>query len=249
MQKNLSDVKVALVTGAARRIGAEIARTLHDIGMNIVLHYNTSEEAARQLCEHFNQLREGSAIALRADLQAGDSEQSLIEQAAKAWGRLDVLINNASRFYRTAIGKVTEFEWNDLMGSNVRAPFFLSQAAAPFLMETRGCIVNITDIHADKPLRDYTVYCMSKSGLVMMTKALAKELGPSIRVNAVAPGSIVWPEGENTLPDTIKQKIIHETALQRSGSPQDIAKAVLFFVRDADYITGQILMVDGGRSL
>lgn len=249
MQKNLSEVKVALVTGSARRIGAEIARTLHGIGMNIVLHYNVSEDDAQQLCEHFNQLREGSAIALQADLQAADSEQFLIDQAVKAWGRLDVLINNASRFYRTAIGKVTEFEWNDLMSSNLKAPFFLSQAAAPLLAKTRGCIINITDIHADKPLRDYTVYCMSKSGLVMMTKALAKELGPTVRVNAIAPGSIAWPEGENALPEATKQKIIHETALQRSGSPQDIAKAVLFFVRDADYITGQILMVDGGRTL
>lgn len=249
MQKNLSVTKVALVTGGARRIGAEIARTLHHAGMNIVLHYNASGEEASQLCQQFNQIREGSAVALKADLQAPDSETVLIEQVGKAWGRLDVLINNASRFYRTTLGEVTEYAWDDLMSSNLKAPFFLSQAAAPLLSATQGSIINITDIHADKPLRDYAIYCISKSGLVMMTKALAKELGPHIRVNAIAPGSIMWPEGDNTLSDTLKQKIIAETVLQRAGRPDDIAKAVLFFVRDADYITGQVLMVDGGRTL
>lgn len=249
MQKNPLASKVALVTGAARRIGAEIARTLHQAGMNIVLHYNASEEEAITLCEQFNQKRESSAVALRADLQIAESEKALINQATKVWNRLDLLVNNASRFYKTATQEVTEYAWDDLMNSNLKAPFFLSQAAAPFLAASQGSIVNIVDIHAGRPLRDYSVYCISKSGLVMMTKSFAKELGPLVRVNAVAPGSILWPEGKNTLTEEEKQKIINHTALQRSGTPQDIAKAVLFFARDADYITGQVLMVDGGRSL
>ena len=249
MQKNPLASKVALITGAARRIGAEIARELHANGMNIVLHYNASEGEALQLCDELNQKRASSAIALRADLQVQESEEMLVEQAVKHWGRLDVLVNNASRFYRTSIGKITEYAWDDLMTSNVKAPFFLSQAAAPYLAAQQGAIINITDIHAEHPLRDYAVYCISKSALLMMTKSLAKELGPAVRVNAVSPGSILWPEGENTLSEAEKQKIIERTALQRSGKPLDIAKAVLYFARDADYVTGQVICVDGGRSL
>ncbi len=249
MQKNPLASKVVLITGAARRIGAEIARTLHEAGMNIALHYNASEEDAVQLCQEFNQKRDNSAIAIRADLQAAESEKALVQEAAETWGRLDVLVNNASRFYRTDIGEVTAYAWDDLMNSNLKAPFFLSQAAAHFLTATRGCIVNITDIHAERPLRDYSVYCISKSGLMMMTKVFAKEFAPSIRVNAVAPGAILWPEGKNSLSEDEKSKIIEDTALQRAGRPEDIAKAVLFFVRDAEYVTGQILDVDGGRML
>lgn len=249
MQKNPLASKVVLITGAARRIGAEIARTLHEAGMNIALHYNASEEDAVQLCQEFNQKRDNSAIAIRADLQAAESEKALVQEAAETWGRLDVLVNNASRFYRTDIGEVTAYAWDDLMNSNLKAPFFLSQAAAHFLIATRGCIVNITDIHAERPLRDYSVYCISKSGLMMMTKVFAKEFAPSIRVNAVAPGAILWPEGKNSLSEDEKSKIIEDTALQRAGRPEDIAKAVLFFVRDAEYVTGQILDVDGGRML
>lgn len=249
MQKNPLTSKVALITGAARRIGAEIARTLHEAGMNVILHYNASEEEAVHLSEKLNAIRPNSAMAIRADLQLLESENALINQATEIWGRLDALINNASRFYRTEMGKVTEYAWNDLMGSNLKAPFFLSQAAAPQLAKTKGTIVNITDICVEKPLRDYAIYSVSKSGLDMLTKVLAKELGPDIRVNAVAPGSILWPEGKNSLSDTDKQKIINKITLQRAGQPEDIAKAVLFFVRDADYITGQVLMVDGGRML
>jgi pteridine reductase len=249
MQKNTLIGKVALVTGAARRIGAGIARTLHHAGMNMVLHYNASEEEASILCEQLNKIREHSAVAIRADLQAAESEKSLIEQAAATWKRLDVLVNNASRFYRTNIGKVTEYAWDDLMNSNMKAPFFLAQAAAPYLAAQRGSIVNITDLHSERPLRDYSVYCISKSGLAMATKVLAKELGPEVRVNAVAPGAIMWPEGKNLMSDLEKQTIIAQTILQRSGTPEDIAKAVLFFIRDADYITGQMLCVDGGRML
>jgi pteridine reductase len=249
MQKNPLASKVALITGAARRIGAEIARELHANGMNIVLHYNASEEAALHLSEELNQTRSASVIALRADLLVPESEQLLVDQAVKHWGRLDVLVNNASRFYRTEIGKITEYAWDDLMNSNVKAPFFLSQAAAPALAKQQGCIINITDIHGEHPLRDYAVYCISKGALIMMTKSLAKELAPSVRVNAISPGSILWPEGENTLSDVEKQKIIQQTALQRSGSPLDIAKAVLYLVRDATYVTGQVLSVEGGRTL
>lgn len=249
MPKNPVNAKVALITGAARRIGAEIARTLHAEGMNIVVHYHQSEGDAIQLAAEFNKTRPHSAIALSADLLLPESEKDLVKRAAAEWGRLDVLVNNASRFYRTVMGNVTEYAWNDLMNSNIKAPFFLSQAAAPFLASHEGIIINIADIHGERPLRDYAVYCISKSGLLMMTKLLAKELGPKVRVNAVAPGSIAWPEGENNLSEAEKQKIINRTALKRAGNAEDIAKAVLFFIRDASYVTGQVLNVDGGRVL
>lgn len=249
MQKNPSAIKVALITGAARRIGAEIARTLHASGMNVVLHYNASEGEAIHLCAELNQKRRESAVALHADLLQIESSNALVDEAHKTWGRLDVLINNASRFYRTTLGKVTEFSWDDLMNSNLKSPFFLSQAVAPYLAETHGVIINITDIHSERPLPDYSVYCVSKGGLTMLTKVLAKELGPNVRVNAVAPGAILWPEGENTLSDKEKEKIIERTSLLRAGAPEDIAKTVLFLVRDGTYITGQIINVDGGRTL
>lgn len=249
MSKQPSAVKVALITGAARRIGAEIASTLHHVGMNIVMHYNSSESDAIKLCEKFNQKRPHSAVAIRADLKEAESEKALVQQTVEIWQRLDVLVNNASRFYRTTLGKVTEYAWDDLLNSNLKAPFFLSQAAAPYLAVTEGCIINIADIHGQSVLRGYSVYCISKSGLVMMTKVLAKELGPLVRVNAIAPGAILWPEGENTLSDGEKQKIIDHTALLRPGQASDIASAVLFFVRDATYVTGQLLNVDGGRML
>ena len=249
MSKNPLSSKVAVITGAARRIGASIARILHASDMNIVLHYKVSEEEAVTLCQEFNQKRPSSAIALRADLLDFDSSKVFVQQAAETWKRLDVLVNNASRFYRTSFGKVTEYAWNDLIDSNLKAPFFLSQAAAPYLALHRGAIINITDAHIDSPPKDYSVYCISKSGLVMLTKVLAKELGPAVRVNAVAPGVILWPEGENALTDQEKKKIIDKTVLQQVGQPEDIAKAVLFFIRDADYVTGQMLSVDGGRML
>jgi pteridine reductase len=249
MQKNHLAEKVALVTGGARRIGAEIVRKLHQAGMNIVLHYNASEIAAGELCDQLNKKRPHSALAIRGDLQEPESEKALVEKAVKVWKRLDVLVNNASRFYRTSFGKVTDYAWNDLLNSNLKAPFFLAQAAAPYIAENQGSIVNIADMRAERPLRDYSVYCISKTGLIMMTKALAKELGPLVRVNAVSPGAILWPEGENVLSESDKQKIIDHTMLQRPGDPVDVANAVLFFVRDADYITGQVLVVDGGRVL
>lgn len=249
MQKHSKASKVALITGAARRIGAEIARLLHAEGMNVVLHYNASEGDAFNLNEELNQKRPHSAIHLKADLLVPESEKVLVQQAIDHWGRLDVLVNNASRFYRTEMGKVTEYAWDDLMSSNLKAPFFLSQAAAPYLAKNHGSIVNITDIHAERPMCDYSIYCISKAGLLMMTKMLAKELGPGVRVNAVAPGFVLCPEGENELSEEQKQKIIRQTSLQRMGHPTDIAKAVLFLVRDGDYMTGQVLSIDGGRLL
>lgn len=240
--------KVALITGAARRIGAEIAHTLHDASMNIVLHYHTSEKEAKALCATLNEKRPNSAVILQADLEIVSNCQQLVQNAYRVWQRLDVLVNNASQFYKTKIGEVSETDWVCLFDSNIRAPFFLSQAAAQYLSAVKGVIINITDIHAEYPLREYSVYCLSKSSLAMMTKVLAKELGPNIRVNAVAPGAIIWPEGENILTEEEKKSIINHTSLMQPGHPKDIAKAVLFFVRDADYITGQTINVDGGRT-
>lgn len=249
MTKNPSSNHVALITGAARRIGAEIARTLHQAGMNVALHYNASDEDAHKLCDELNQLRKHSAISVAADLLETESEKALIEQVVTVWNRLDVLVNNASRFYKTPFVNATEYAWEDLINSNMRAPFFLSQAAAPYLAANNGSIVNITDIHAERPLRDYSIYCLSKSGLLMMTKVLAKELGPKIRVNAVAPGAIMWPEGENALSEKEKQQIINQTLLRREGEASDIAKAVLYLTQNGEYVTGQVINVDGGRIL
>lgn len=245
----MQTAKVALVTGAARRIGAEIARTLHAAGMNIVLHYYSSHEEAHILCEQLNHLRPASAVAISAALHETASVKILIENAIAAFGRLDALVNNASRFYKTFMGQVTDEAWEDLINTNLKAPFFLAQLAAPALSATRGCIVNITDIHAERVWKDYAVYCISKSGLLMMTRALAKELGPDVRVNAVAPGPVMWPEGENTLSPEQQKSVIEQTVLERAGTPEDVAKAVLFFIRDAEYVSGQVLNVDGGRSL
>ena len=241
--------QVVLITGAARRVGAEIARLLHSHGLNILIHYNTSETAAQQLAAELNQQRTDSAAIVKADLNDFENYQKLILQSHKIWQRLDILINNASRFYPTPVGTVNEQQWQDLFASNLQAPFFLSQAAAPFLKNQQGCIINIADIHANKPLKSYPIYCMAKAGLVMMTKALAKELAPEIRVNAIAPGAVLWPEETNELDQKAKDNIIAQTLLKRPGSPQDIAKAVWFLINDAPYITGQVLAVDGGRTV
>lgn len=241
--------KVALITGAARRIGAAIAAILHEIGMNVVIHYHHSEVAANKLCALLNKKRAHSACAMPADLTELSAIKTLIQNTIKKWGRLDVLINNASCFFKTEIGAVSEASWNELMNTNLKAPFFLAQAAFPHLAKQLGCIINIADIHSKRPMRDYPVYCISKAGLIMLTKTLARELGPDVRVNSVSPGQILWPEVENALSNEIKQKIIHRTALQRHGDPQEIAKTILFLVKDADYITGQDIAVDGGRLL
>ncbi len=239
--------KVALITGAAQRIGAQIARTLHGAGMKVVLHYRSSQAAAEALAAELNQLRADSATVLQADLSDTATLTPLVEAAAARWGRLDTLVNNASTFYPSPVGAVTLLQWHDLMDVNLKAPFFLSQAAATLLAKCRGCIVNIADIHADRPLKGYPVYCMAKAGLVMMTRALARELGPAVRVNAVAPGAILWPE--QGLDQATQASILARTALKSKGNPKDIASTVLFLVRDAEYITGQVLSVDGGRSL
>jgi len=239
--------KVALITGAARRIGAETARVLHANGMNIVIHYRKTRTEALALQAELNSIRSESVIIVQADLSKPMGITPLIRQCNETFGRLDVLINNASSFYPTPVGSVTDDQWDDLMSSNLKAPFFLSQAAVPLLKKHKGCIINITDIHADRPLKEHPVYCMAKAGLVMMTKSLARELGPEIRVNAVAPGAIMWPE--NNLDELTKQRIISKTTLKREGSPNDIANMILFLINQSPYITGQVISVDGGRSL
>lgn len=241
MQKNV------LITGAAKRIGAACARLLHSKGCNVFLHYRSSKEAAKQLCYELNELRTDSAVMMQADLLNRDELESLAKEACMAWGKIDVLINNASSFYPTAVADVTERQWDELMGSNLKAPFFLAKTLSETLVHNRGCIINIVDIHAERGLPGYPVYSIAKAGLVAMTKILAKELGPTVRVNGVAPGAILWPD--NDLTEQEKQEILQRVALKRRGEPADIAKAVWFLIKNADYITGQILTVDGGRTL
>ncbi|HEB56403.1 MAG TPA: pteridine reductase [Gammaproteobacteria bacterium] len=238
--------KVALITGAAHRIGASTARLLHAEGMNLVLHYRSSREAAQKLQETMLEKRPDSVILVQTDLRKIDNLPALIKEATDAWGRLDVLINNASTFYQTSIDKAREKDWDDLMGTNLKAPFFLSQAAAPQLKKNHGCIINMVDIHAERPLKAYPIYSMAKAGLVMMTRALACELGPEVRVNGVAPGAILWPEN---IDDITRQRIVSRTFLKRKGEPGDIARAILYLIRDAQYMSGQVLTIDGGRSL
>lgn len=242
-----SQIKTALITGAADRIGAEIARTLHDSGLNIIIHYRSSVSKAEALSQSLNAIRENSAITLQADLCQFDTLSPLIDKAAAIWHGLDILVNNASSFYPTPVGGITLQHWDDLMGSNLKAPLFLSQAATPYLMKNQGCIINIVDIHGYRPMKAHPVYCAAKAGLAMLTQSLAKELGPDIRVNGVAPGAIMWPSSE--LNPDIQDSIIERTALKRQGSAEDIAKAVRFLVFEGEYITGQVIPVDGGRSL
>jgi len=239
--------KVALITGAARRVGAAMARTLHREGMNLALHYHTSHKEARALQSELNEGRENSVVLIQADLLQITKLAAVVKEATVRWKRLDVLINNASTFYPTPIGTVNETQWDNLMGTNLKAPFFLSQAAARHLKQQRGCIINIVDIHGERPLKEHPVYCTAKAGLVMLSKALARELGPEIRVNAIAPGAIIWPE--NGIDDVTKKRILSRTTLKRQGSPDDIARAALFLIRDAGYVSGQTITVDGGRSL
>lgn len=207
--------KVALITGAARRIGATIAKTLHQAEMNIIIHYRNSASEATQLCDELNAIRANSCALLQADLNQIALISAVAKQAFNYWQRLDLLINNASSFYPTSMGSVTEQQWDDLLNSNLKGPFFLSQACIPFLATQQGSIINIVDIHSLRPLRAHPVYSIAKAGLRMLTKALAKELGPDIKVNAVAPGAILWPEHENALDEKLKQKIIDRTALKR----------------------------------
>ncbi|MBT3196343.1 MAG: pteridine reductase [Gammaproteobacteria bacterium] len=241
------DGKVALITGAAQRIGAATAQLLHHSGMKLVIHYRNSDLAARRLQQLLESNRSHSVTLLQGDLHQTQTLKGLVEEAAAVWGRLDALINNASTFYPTPFGTITENQWDELLGINLKAPLFLAQAAAPYLTQQQGNIINMIDIHADRPLKEHPVYSTSKAGLAMLTKSLARELGPEIRVNGVAPGAILWPENE--INATTKAEIIARTALKRSGAPSDIAHTIRFLIRDAHYITGQILNVDGGRTL
>ncbi|MCH9699456.1 MAG: pteridine reductase [Gammaproteobacteria bacterium] len=246
-QTNPSEHKVALITGSARRIGAEIARSLHRAGDNVILHYCNSASQALQLCEELNHQRAHSAVLLQADLTQIKTLDQLIEKAFNTWKRLDILVNNASVFYPTPISAIDEATWDQVMTTNLKAPFFLSRAAASLIKQQHGCIVNIDDIHAQRPLENHLVYSVSKSALRSLTQSLAKEFGPDVRVNGVAPGAILWPE--QALSDQQKQDILTKTMLKRVGQPSDIAKTVNFLAHDADYITGQVISVDGGRTL
>ena len=240
--------RVALVTGGAQRVGAEIVRTLHAAGARVVVHYNRSAPQAESLVAELEAARAGSAITARADLLEVARLGELVEAATRAFGRLDVLVNNASTFYPTPVGEITEAHWNDLLGSNLKAPLFLSQAATTALRLSHGLILNIVDIHGMRPLRRYPVYGIAKAGLIMLTRSLARELGPHIRVNAIAPGPVMWPaDGAADL--ELQKKIVERTLLKRSGSAQDVARTALFFAADAPYVTGQVLAVDGGRSV
>jgi pteridine reductase len=238
---------VALVTGAARRIGAEIARVLHGAGFDLALHHRHSIDEAEALREELEQARAGSVLLLQADLADLPRLPILIEQTRQRFGRLDALVNNASSYYRTPVGEIQSEDWDALFSANAQGPLFLSQAALPMLRERGGAIVNLVDIYAERPLEQHTVYCMAKAALAMMTLSLAKELGPDIRVNGVAPGNVLW--SDNPVKAETLSVVEERTCLQRQGSPADIAEAVRWLLVDARYVTGQILRVDGGRSL
>lgn len=237
----------ALITGAAARLGRAIARDLHR-DHRIVIHYRSSATAAQGLADELNSIRADSAVALRSDLTGAADCEELARAAVRCWGGIDVLINNASAFYPTPIGSADEDVWDELIGSNLKAPFFLSQALAPSLAEHGGCIVNMADIHAERPMPQHTIYCAAKAGLVMLTKSLALELAPEVRVNAVAPGAILWPEQEN-VDSAARAKILARIPLARTGNEADIARTVRFLATDPSYINGQVIAVDGGRNL
>jgi pteridine reductase len=241
--------KVALITGGARRVGAAIGRLLHQGGMNLMVHYRSSAEAARALQSELAARRPDSVALVQADLLNAASLPAMVNETLQQFGRLDVLINNASSFFPTVVGEITEREWDDLVGTNLKTPLFLSQAAAPHLRKSHGCIVNIIDIHADRPMRNYLVYSLAKGGLVALTRSLAAELGPEVRVNGVSPGAILWPEDERWSDELARQRIVQTTLLKRVGDPEDIARTVRFLVFDAPYVTGQVIAVDGGRSI
>lgn len=241
--------KAILVTGAARRVGAAIVTTLHTAGANVIVHCNRSRDEADALVKRLNGTRPKSAVVVQGDLLAYNALKGLVEHAASEFGRLDGLVNNASTFYATPVGTIDEDQWIDLIDSNLKAPLFLSQAAAPHLRKTQGAIVNIVDIHAERPLKNFAVYTTAKAGLVGLTRALALELAPEVRVNGVAPGAILWPETGHDFPSEEQRRITAQTPLQRTGSPEDIAGAVKMLMLDAPFVTGQIVAVDGGRSL
>ena len=239
--------KTVLVTGAAKRVGSAIAGELHRAGANVMIHYRTAQADAAALAAEFNAQRPHSAFCQQADLADIDALSSLVDATLAHFGRLDALVNNASSFFATPLGKISLTDWDDLLGSNLKAPLFLTQAAAPHLRAAQGAVVNITDIHAERPLAGYPLYCAAKAGLLGLTRALAIELAPDVRVNAVAPGPVQWPDGSDFDQPT-RERIVAHTLLKRAGSPQDIARTVRFLLNDATYVTGQVINVDGGRS-
>jgi pteridine reductase len=248
--RKLSDplpTKVALVTGGARRIGSEIVRCLHAEGMNIALHYLSSLDEARLLRDELNAIRPGSVQLFAADLSDNTAIREMVASLTTAFTRIDAVINNASRFFATALASVDDAAYQELLDINLKAPLFLAQAAAPQLEKTKGCIINIADIYARQPLAGHAVYCAAKAGLIMLTRSLALELAPGVRVNAVAPGAILWPESGGD--ENQRAAVLAKIPMGRIGDPSDIAQAVLFLVRDAHYVTGQVIKVDGGRTI
>lgn len=241
--------KVVLVTGGAKRVGAAIARRLHAAGAAVAIHYRSSREEAQTLVSELNDERENSAFLVRADLLQLHDLPRLVQQTVHHFGRLDAVINNASSFFPTPLAEVSEAQWDDLIGTNLKAPLFLAQAAASELRRNHGAIVNIVDIHAERPMHGHLLYSVAKAGLAGLTRALAQELAPFVRVNAVSPGVILWPESETWSDQDERRKIVAHTLLKREGEPDDIARAVLFLLQDAPYVTGQTINVDGGRSI
>lgn len=239
--------KWALITGGAKRIGATIAETLHNNGFNVAIHYNSSSDSAEQLCAQFNAKKQDSSIAIGADLLDQSSLENLIPSLIEKTKRLDVLVNNASTFYPTPIEKIVLEDWENLFGTNLKAPLFLSKYATKYLQQSRGTIINIIDIHSKKPLKDHPIYGSAKSGLAMLTRSLASDLAPAVRVNGISPGLILWPE--NNPSDQVKNNILQQIPLKKIGTSEDIANCVLFLIEDAPYITGEIIAVDGGRSM
>lgn len=241
--------KVILVTGGAKRVGAAICRRLHALGASLAIHYRNSAAEARALQDELNALRPDSTAMFQADLLDPDAAPRLVRAVVGRFGRLDALVNNASSFYATPLAQIDERQWHDLLGTNLKAPLFLAQAAADELRRRHGAIVNIVDIHAERPMQGHLLYSVAKSGLVALTKGLAQEMAPQVRVNAVAPGVIVWPEGEEWQEEERRRKIVAHTLLKREGEPDDIARTVQFLIADAPYLTGQVIAVDGGRSI
>jgi len=241
--------KVVLVTGGAKRVGEAICRRLHAAGAQLAVHYRSSAQEALAMQKELNKLRPKSAAVFQADLLDLGALPQLVHKVIKKFGRLDALVNNASSFYATPLAEVDELQWHDLLGTNLRAPLFLAQAAAAELRRQHGCIVNIADIHAERPLRGHLLYSVAKAGLVALTRGLAQEMAPQVRVNAVAPGVIIWPEGEAWLDEEQRRKIVAHTLLKREGEPEDVARTVQFLLNDSPYITGQLIAVDGGRSI
>lgn len=241
--------KAVLITGGAKRVGAAICRELHAHGANLMIHYKTSKQEATALQVELNLRRASSVSIIQGDLLNIAIVSNLVNETTKCFGQLDILINNASTYEPTEVGDIDEENWHDLIGSNVKAPTFLSQAAAKDLKKSHGCIINITDMHIESPKKGYVVYSVAKAGLVTLTKSLAQELSPEVRVNAVAPGPVLWPDNNLEFDEAYRQGVIDQTLLKRAGDPTDIAKAVKFLAADAPFITGHVLAVDGGRSI